>query len=69
MEAQSETLDSAILPENDEEIESAHFPRNTRNQVNPSSMTSCYVLLLDFNQRLMFKVSTSENRTCGWEIL
>ena len=64
MEAQSETLDSAILPENDEEIESAHFQRNTRNQVNPSSMTSCYVLLLDFNQRLMFKVSTSENRTC-----
>jgi hypothetical protein len=64
MEAQSETLDSAILPENDEEIESAHFPRNTRNQVNPSSMSSSYVLVLDFNQRLMFKVSTSENRTC-----
>ena len=46
MEAQSETLDSAILQENDEEIESAHFPRNTRNQVNPSSMSSWYVLLL-----------------------
>jgi len=64
MEAQSETLDSAILPENDEEIESAHFPRNTRNQVNPSSMSSSYVLVFDFNQSLMFKVSTSENRTC-----
>jgi hypothetical protein len=64
MEAQSETLDSAILPENDEEIESAHFPRNTRNKVNPSSMSSSYVLVLDYNRRLMFKVGTSENRTC-----
>jgi hypothetical protein len=69
MEAQSETLDSAILPENDQEIESAHFPRNTRNQVNPSSMSSSYVLVLDFNQSLLFKVSKIENRACYCEIL
>jgi len=64
MEAQSETLDSAILPENDEEIDLAHFPRNTRNKVNRSSMSSSYVLVFDFNQSLMSKVSTIENRTC-----
>jgi hypothetical protein len=69
MEAQSETLDSAILPENDEEIESAHFPRNTRNKVDPSTMSSSYVLLLDFNQGLLFKVSKIENRACYCEIL
>jgi len=69
MEAQSETLDSAILPGNDEEIESAHFQRNTRNKVNPSSMSSSYVLVLDYNQSLLFIVSEIENRACYCEIL
>jgi predicted NUDIX family NTP pyrophosphohydrolase len=32
-------------------------------------MSSSYVLVFDFNQSLMFKVSTSEKRTCWWEIL
>ena len=69
MEGNSETLDLAISQEDDDGIERAHFQRVTRNKVNPSSMSLCNVLVLDFNLWLMFKVSTSENRTCWWEIL
>jgi hypothetical protein len=61
MEGDSETLDLAISPEDDDGIESAHFKRVTRNQVNPSSMSLYYMLVLDFIQRWMFKFFNIEN--------
>lgn len=49
MEGNSETLELAISQEDDDGIERAHFQRVTRNKVNPSSMSLCNVLVLDFN--------------------